>query len=230
MKRVLTIAVLTAAVCVAFAGVTFAAGTQDGSVVALHAKAHALKNYCLAPNAPLIACSQFTKTWPVGSSSDVYLIVAKAQQAPGVAGVSCGIMYNPAIGGGVDVYQTYLCADLEFTNAGAYGEWPRAGGGNRITWVSTTNCQRTLYGTEGVQAVAEAFYVYAYSPDMFSVTPNNNLVSGPELAVADCAASTTYLPLTGFGGAIGFGQPGYNPCTDMVPVEPATWGKIKSQF
>jgi len=47
-------------------------------------------------------------------------------------------------------------------------------------------------------AIAGAFYLYAYSPDVFQLTPNLNLQI-PELAVADCDASTTYLRTDGWG-------------------------------
>ena len=79
----------------------------------------------------------------------------------------------------MDVFGWYLCADLEFTNGGDNGEWPAAGGGNRMTWVMTTNCQQHIiagYESEGVHAIAGAFYIYAYDEDLLYVQPNLNLV------------------------------------------------------
>jgi hypothetical protein len=72
-----------------------------------------------------------------------------------------------------------------------------------------------VIGYDGVHAVAGAFYVYAYSADALTVTPNNNLDSGPELAVADCMAATDQLSVWGGGKAAfsaGASAPGMNPC------------------
>jgi hypothetical protein len=235
MKRVLTIAALTAAVSLLLVGGAFA-GTQDGAVITLHAKAHTSKSLTLCTTwAPTVPCSEYVSTWPLGLSSDVYLVVAKAPDAAlGIAGMSCGIDYNGMASKGVDVFGWNLCADLQFTNSGAEGEWPAAGGGNRITWVSTTNCQTEVLGTDGVHAIGGAFYLYAYSGDVFQVTGNMNLVI-PELAVADCNASTTMLPMDGqASGSVGFGEPGCNPCVEycgpVVPVESTTWGRVKTQY
>ncbi len=247
MKRVLTIAVLTAAVSLLMVGSTFA-GTQPDCVFALHAKAHTTKATIIcttwSPNATLIPCSNYNTNWPVGLNTDVYLTVARGLVAPGLAGMSCGILYDNARGSGVDVFGWTLCADLEFTNGNLTCppdlppcEWPISGGGNRITWVMTTNCQKTDVPPDGVHAVAGAFYLYAYSPDVFAITPNLNLMI-PELAVADCKASTTLYDLTNGDatwrmGAVGFGPvetyPGYNPC-DPITVQETTWGKVKTQY
>ena len=236
MKRVLMLAVLTAAVSLLLVPGAYAA-TQDGAVVTLHAKTHTTKATTVCTTwKPTMPCSDYVSTWPVGVNSDVYLVVARALEAPGIAGLSCGIMYDGVAPSGIDVFGWYLCADLEFTNAGAFGEWPEAGGGNRITWSMIDACQRTVIGTDGVHAIAGAFYIYAYGPDVLQVTPNNNLQSEPELAVADCTASTTYLPVDGSAaGSVGFGQPGCNPCAENcgpppIATTPTTWGKVKSQY
>jgi hypothetical protein len=243
MKRVLMIAALTAAVSILMVGGAFA-GTQEGSVFTLHAKAHTTKATTLCTTwAPTMPCSEYVTEWPVGVGSEVYLVIAKVPDAiKGIAGVSCGIQYDNALGSGIDVFGWKLCADLEFTNGAATCppdlppcEWPIAGGGNRITWVSTTNCQQTVIGLDGVHAIAGAFYLYAYSPDIFQLTPNLNLQI-PELAVADCNASTTYLPMDGqYTGQVLFSNTalpgdGYNPCIDMIAVEPTTWGRVKTQY
>ena len=164
----------------------------------------------------------------------------------GLAGVSCGIQYNNAAGAGVDVFGWQLCADLEFTNGDLAGcppdvppcEWPISRGGNRITWVSTTNCQQTIAGDQGVHAVAGVFYLFAYSPDVFYLTENKNLQI-PELAVANCKAATDYLPWgrTAFLTFSASGtELGCNPCTEAdvdcsgTAVEPTTWGRLKTTF
>jgi hypothetical protein len=193
------------------------AGTQDGSAIALHVKAHTSKGTTVCTTwAPTIPCSDYVTAWPVGTAADIYLVVTRAQWEPGIAGLSCGIDYAAAPGAGVDVSGYTLCADLEFTNAGANGEWPAAGGGNRITWNRLDNCQRTLMGNDGVHAVACAFYVYAYGEDQFRVIPNANLQSGPEIRVADCSSAessvTTAASGTVFFSAAALG--GCNPCTD----------------
>lgn len=248
MKRVLMIAALTAAVSIMMVGSTFA-GTQPDCVFAVHAKAHTTKGTTVCTTwKPAVACSNYNTNWPLGVNADVYLVVAKGLVTPGIAGMSCGIQYDNALGSGIDVFGWTLCADLEFTNGAATCppdlppcEWPIAGGGNRITWVMTTNCQRTVYAPDGVHAVAGSFYLYAYSPDVFQITPNLNLQI-PELAVADCAASTTLFDLTTNdamkrAGSVGFGPvegyAGCNPCIDNcapVPVKPTTWGRVKTQY
>ncbi len=243
MKRVLTIAALTAAVSLLMVGSTFA-GTQPECAFALHAKAHTTEATTIcttwSPNAARIACSYYNTHWPVGVNADVYLVLAMALEAPGIAGMSCGIQYDNATGSGVDVFGWTLCADLEFTNGAATCppdlppcEWPISGGGNRICWVMTTNCQRTVIRPDGVHAVAGAFYLYAYGPDVFAITPNLNLPI-PELGVADCKASTTLYDLRSnqswLMGRVGFGtDPGYNPCW-VIPVQKTTWGKVKTQY
>jgi hypothetical protein len=224
------------------------AGTQDGSVVTVHAKAHTTKATTICTTwMPTIPCSAYITEWALDSAADVYLVVGKAPDVvKGIAGMSCGILYDNAIGSGVDVFGWTLCADLEFTNGAASCppdlppcEWPISGGGNRITWVRTTNCQRTVIAPDGIHAIAGAFYLFAYSPDAFQITPNNNLQI-PELAVADCDASTTYL-VDGMGGRragwVGFGfRSGCNPCSEggpecwPVPVERSTWGAIKRTY
>jgi hypothetical protein len=116
------------------------------------------------------------------------------------------------------------------------GDWPAADGGDRITWVSTTNCQRTVIDPDGVHAVACAFYVYAYSPDFFGVTRNWHVVSGGELVVADCSASMTpvYSGTKDDCAGVVFGGWGCNPCLHggcwCTEVRPTTWGHVKRSF
>jgi hypothetical protein len=226
MKRLL-ILFAVAAVCVA-AG-TASAGTQDGALVVLHAKNHTTKATTLCTTwKPTVSCSAYEEQWATNVASDVYLVVGRGNTIPGIAGLSCGIEYSPTVG----MFGWTLCADLEFTNSGANGFWPASAGGNRITWVNDTNCQRTEIAPDKVHAFAGVFYVYAYGNGTLAVTPNNNLGSGPELAVADCSAATTLLPMDGSrAGVVGFGTAtGYSPCAAIVPVEPTTWGSLKSKF
>jgi hypothetical protein len=204
------------------------AGPNANAVIALHDKAKAAKAINACPSGPVpedpvsqgIPCSQFSTDFaPIGASRDVYLMVAQGDVGVGVAGMSCGVQF----GGGVAVFGWTLCADLEFPNGG----WPANGGGNRITWDATTNCQTTDVAGEGVHAVAGSFYLYAYSDGLFEVTPNNG-VPVPELQVADCSAASEDVQIA--GGAVGFGAlEGFNPC-GVVPVEETSWGKIKGAY
>ena len=183
--------------------------------VALHLKPHAT-NACLAP--PTIPCSSYTTAGRVGVSYDAYLVVADVSPFEGIKGVSCGIQYDPALASGVDLYSWTLCADgLEWPNEGPNGIWPASGGGNRITW---TTCQTRNYSPNGAHAVAGVFYIYAYAADQLQITENNNLDSGPELKVANCAAIEAFLP-PAYGARADFSptgaSAGYNPCNNFEP-------------
>jgi hypothetical protein len=256
MKRILLIAIAVAVVTAM--SVPAWAGTNPNAVITVHAKAHTTKpaNTCTtwSPNSGTpIPCTSYVTSATVGVNTDVYVVVAGGSAVSGIAGMSCGVKYSgtPADGGsdgvGADVYGWTLCADLQFTNSPIPGdtanEWPISGGGNRITWVMTTNCQRTVAGTEGVHAVAGAFYVFAYGPDTFALTGNLNLEI-PELAVADCITGATDYIAFDLGGApaafvtfsVSGTDVGCNPCTEPTrscigtPVESSTWGKIKTKY
>jgi len=234
---------IAAAVCLGLTGRAFAQllNGQERSVVAAHAQAHSTKGLSCANWDPDMPCHMFTVNWPVGTGADVYFIIAKADSALGVSGVSLGVDYGstPGVqqdGVGCDVFGYLSCSDLEYTNGidmnDTSTEFPSAGGGNRLIWVRTTNCQRHVVPFWGVEAVACVFYVYAYSPDQFRVDMNRNLQSGPEFQIVDCpgpALSDMEFPYG--AGIIGFDSPtfGYNPC-NYDPVEPTTWGKLKKHY
>ncbi len=192
------------------------AGTQDGAVFALHAQTHTTKtpNICPSgtapadPNSAGLPCSQYNVGHvPLNAGQDVYLVVARGNETPGIAGLSCGVSATANVG----ILGWNLCADLDFPNGG----WPASGGGNRITWSPGTNCQRTVIGTDGVHAVAGAFYVYAYGFGDLSITRNNG-ISPPELTVADCAAAQSEI--TWAPSAVNFGQHavGFSTCVGFV--------------
>ncbi len=253
MKRVLLI--VTAVAVVMAMNVPAWAGTNPNCVFTLHAKGHTTKATTIcttwSPNSGTpLPCSNYNTSWPTKLVTDVYLVIARGDTALvpgwGLAGVSCGVYYDNAVGSGVDVFGWTLCADLEFTNGNLTCppdippcEWPISGGGNRITWVMTTNCQQTIAGSDGVHAVAGAFYLYAYNPDIFYLTHNRNLMI-PELAVANCKANTDLLPFNR-AGQVAFSTDGSalgcNPCTEPdwecdppTPVEETTWGKLKTNY
>jgi len=246
MKRVLmtmgmAVAILAVA-SFAFTVPTFAQlnNGQQQSYVAAHAQAHNTKGIKCSNWNPDMPCDQFTKTWPVGSGCDLYFIIANADSALGISGVSLGVDYGntpgvQADGEGCDVFGYVPCSDLEYTNGidmnDTSTEFPSAGGGNRLIWVRTTNCQRHVVGPWHVEAVACAFYVYAYGPDQFIVDMNRNLQTGPEFEMVDCPGpALSDMPWPSHAGVVGFGTDGYNPCTDIVPTQNTTWGKLKKQY
>lgn len=156
------------------------------------------------PNTMGIPCSGYT-TESSAFATVVYLVVVTQDDTDGVLYLSCGIDY------GSNLYATWIrCSDgLEFPGDGGNGNWPAPAGGNRITW---TTCQTTTVGSDGVHAVAGAFYVYAYGNDLFQVTPNNTLMTGPELIVQNCVPTQTDI-MSNPRGSVGFGSvSGFNPC------------------
>jgi hypothetical protein len=215
---------------------------QSRAVVVLHAQAHNTKApdgnpLCedLDPNLP---CGEYTTTWPVGVPADVYLVVAKGDSALGVSVVSFGIQYGATYGvrqdgQGVDVFGYTSCSDLEYPT-GELPEpvFPAAGAGNVLVWERDTDCQRNVVSTEGVQTVACVLYVYAHGQDKLIVDMNRTLYTGREFLVADCTGPYTVsdMPWPSHAGIVGFGEPGYNPCTALgVPVVRTSWGELKSQ-
>jgi hypothetical protein len=185
------------------------AGTQDQAVVALHARTPYITKVpagCSPAAQPTtLPCSQYTTSW-TDSVAFVYLTVARADSLAGIAGLSCGIDYDPA---SLDMTWSQCRDGISFTNSGPNGEWPAAGGGNTITFV---DCGRDVIEPDGVHVIAGFFYVYAYGSTVLRITDNENLLSDRELRVADCTPTESVLR-AGAGGAIGFGGiPGHNPC------------------
>jgi hypothetical protein len=249
MKRIL-IGVAAVMIVTLMSGPVLA-GTQNNAVLSLHLKTHAKAGICdtVDPVTQGIACSNYVLSGNLTTAYDMYLTMAKGEYPPGLAALSCGIIYdNGVIGGatqgnatGLDVFSWTLCTSgLQFPN-GPTGlpqdEWPASGGGNRITWNAVTDCKQTGPGSDGVQAVAGVFYVYAYTTDFFQITENLNLLSGPELQVGDCNNSITNIPVTSAAFAkfsAGAVNQGCNPCVtgECIPVatKPTTWGKIKQKY
>lgn len=205
---------------------------NEDVVIALHSSGMTVKGSLICSSDPvtnMVPCTAFDTDEVLNNGSDVYLVVALASE---LAGLSCGLQYDSASSQGVDIFGWTLCADLEFPNSGPTGAWPAAGGGNRITWNAATNCQNTVVG-DGVMAVAGSFYTFAYSADTFRITPNRNLMSGPEMTVANCSALETELDTLAVNPPYGWvdfgGGMGYNPC-EPTPVETTTWGSLKKQY
>ncbi len=195
------------------------AGTQDQARVALHLKEHTTKTSTActtwSPAGEGRPCGQFVTRAYLGGGYDVYLVVAHGDSTAGVAAVECRVEYNGTDQQGVDVFGWTLCADLQSSDAA----WPDAGTSNRITWSSISACQRTVIGGEGVHAVAGAFYVFAYSPDVLSVVPPST-----GFAVKDCRGTSSLIeqgvPKIAFSSSATVD--GHNPCLDrcwnLVPT------------
>jgi hypothetical protein len=234
MYRCLRPIVLASFATLTLAGGAHAAGNFNAKIM-LHALSPTTKNVCTrSANAPTL-CSAYDAgidnlaLYPAVYFT--YLLVTNASQAEGVAGVQCGISYDPMLGAGVDVYTWTLCATLEFSSTG----WPQSGGGNLITWDATTRCQTTAPSVQlGVVAVAGYFYLAAYSPDLMRVTrrPVDNAAK-----VANCGSVEDDVdwcfPGQDFAthlGAAGFGRGGINPCGRSCPdpVESSTWSGVKA--
>jgi hypothetical protein len=214
---------------------------QEQSVVVAHAQPHNTKGISCGDWNPDMSCLDFTTAWPIQSGADVYFIVANADSVLGVSGVSLGVDYGntPGVqtdGQGCDVFGYAFCSDLQYTNGisdtDVTTEFPSAGGGNRLIWVRTTNCQRHVVYPFKVEAVACVFYVYAYGPDHFIVDMNRNLYTGPEFQIVDCPGpALSDMPWPTHAGYVDFGGgSGYNPCYPGGPVEGSTWGKLKTQY
>ncbi len=242
----LVVAVSSALVCTM--PPSAAAGTQDGAVVALHAGPHNEKGDPCLPWVDLAAdglsCRDFTTSWPLNTPCDVYLVVARGNPDPGVAGLSCGVLYNNGETGdstmtdgeGVDLYGWTLCTSgwVSFPDPRfpwQPGDFPASGGGARITWNAVTDCQRWEIGNDGVHTLAGVFCVYAYGDDVFEIIPNRKAFSNPdEFQVGDCNNQLTDLPYPEAAGAVAFGSgTGYNPC-QAVPVTPTTWSRLKARY
>ena len=198
------------------------AGSNENAKISCHIQVHSTSKGSPSPcsSPPLLPCNQnegaFNVTGDVETPYDLYLLVADGDSAMGVAGVSLGITYKGDPGVGVDVFAWSLCADLEFGSNSSGPFWPSSGAGNVITWDAAYNCQKTgapgdLSG--GVTAVIGAFYVIAYSPDIFRVT-TRTYVHPPRIVVVNCAAEGDTISVSQNAGRVGFGSQGggFDPC------------------
>lgn len=166
-----------------------------------------------------------------------YLLVMDGNAEAGVGSVHCGISYDSAFQTGVDVFSWTLCGTSESPAAGVNGPWPSSGSSNTLQWNAATNCQRFEPGGAGSGVVAAAgyFYLGAYTPDILAVIP------APSDGVATVQSCLGDVDIIEGGGIqrtpshLGFArfssggaEPGYNPCGLNTPVEPTSWGRIKS--
>ncbi len=218
----------------------FAVPFDNRPKILVHVKSTTTKNACTFGSAGITNCADPAQVTVKGTLTPlngpgyyyIYLLVAKGS-LDNLAGLQCGIAYqnNNAADNGdrekIDVFGWTLCAKLEFISPGT-NAWPKPGGGNLITWDSSTECQT------GEVAVAGYFYAAAYNnPDFFAVTPRP--VDGVA-KVARCNNAETTLAASDLGWAqfsAGATTAGCNPCIMLCPpvaVEETTWGGIKSLY
>jgi hypothetical protein len=210
---------VVACALLAGAAIPAQAGENSGAKILVHIGSPTTKNVCTS-EVPA-DCRDAVVSAPSGNFYNIYVCIGNQSDSVGVAGVQFGIMYDPVIGSGVDIFSWTRCGDMEFAMDG----WPGYNTGTIVTWVRTFNCQ---YGPQ--TTVAGYFYVGVYSPDRFSLIPRPVDAAAK---VADCNASETDLTsvLPSPLGYADFGTgDGYNPCTNIVPTQPTTWSGVKSLF
>lgn len=234
-RRCLRLFILTTLLALSSAPKRVDAGPNANAILVLHATGPTIKNVCNSSiTRPGCANLVYNNLALYPSLYYVHLLVKQGNVAAGVGGLQCGIQYDAAPQSGLDVFGWSLCATLEFVSTG----WPAAGGGNLITWDTTTKCQRFVPSGDdpqnGVTALAGYFYVGAYTPDIMRLVPRP--VDG-QAKVADCTANEDLIAGVGFPGpishlgAISFGGPGGSPSIcGGDPVEASTWGAIKAQI
>lgn len=204
-----------------------------GPKFALHIQSHAGKGVSVCDVGPVettTPCSSFDTQGLVGVGYDLYVVIGQADST-GIGGVTFGIDYNGADGEGVDIVGTWtLCSTgLEFPST----SWPAAGSGNIVTWNPQGGCGNTVIEPDNRHATVGMVYVYAYDTDRFSITRHMLLQAGPALETANCLSVETPIPLDEVAlkaGYVGFGQNGFNPCGGLIPVEPVSWGEIKTKY
>jgi hypothetical protein len=171
-----------------------------------------------------------------GARYNVYVIgVPKADEEMswGLAGIEFGIDYSRGEPGSdpLIVQSWTSCSDLEFSGA----NWPQSGTGNMLTWVSPENCQ-----TAGM-VPAGYFTVSAYAPSSMVLIPHP--VSG-FAKVANCGGAEAVIEnyvkparigwVSMGGGIHNASSAGCNPllepCDAVTPVQPTTWGKVKTLY
>lgn len=202
------------------------ADSQQNARLALHLQPRSGGSATLCgTSAPIdVPCQNFNTTGRTGVGYDAYILATRLDAEYGLAGLSFGVQFDGERGQGVDVFGWTPCSTLEFSQR----NWPESGGGIRLTWDRDRDCQReVLSSLEGARAIGGSIYVYAYGPDVLSVTPNY-FDTYEEFQAADCADPTNLSNLPDRArGALRFSSDGtvegYNPCTgEGSPPPPAT--------
>jgi hypothetical protein len=185
-----------------------------GPKLALHV--HQREPHAGAPDMP---CSELIDRGRLGVEYDVLIV---ASHVEGMTGLTCGISYDGEPGRGVDVTGWYGFGGLFFPA----DDWPAPGTGIRLTWGSCRDAP--AFPGEGVLAVVAALNVYAYSPDVLQLTPNQSHVP-EELFLLSCGMDEEKVLFAEHGlGNARFtsdgAEPGYNPCSGskgyQSPPEP----------
>ena len=213
--------ILAATLAMATMTTSAMAGTNDTAKIAGHLAPHIAKaSPCISP--PLPPCnageSALTVTGAIGVGYDLYLFILDGSSQAGVSGAAFGIAYDEVPNSGVDVFGWTGCSDLAFPYGPPGTNWPDSGSGNLLIWDRESNCQRSPAAGDDdgdVTVCLGAFYVFAYSPDTFQITPRT-YVPSPDFDVTDCNAEASHLPYPEQAGLVGFGSnEGYDPCSAM---------------
>jgi len=237
MKRAL-IAALSG--CVALGLASFAvAGNNTQAGIAAHIGPDVQKNVCDVnlTNADIVYRLDFDGNCTMTNTFLVYLLVCNGSHVngdppndfddngSGVSGTEFGILYNGAVGQGIDGIGWTDCADLTFTTA----NWPDSGEDITAVWADCQGTPSEPGVPNSVIAVVGAVRVEVHSPDALQVVPRftNNTAT-----VTDCSFVVDFVQGNNPSnlGAAGFCVPGYSPCGAPTPVQETTWGSIKSHF
>ena len=207
---------------------------DDKPKILLHVKAVTTKNICTTWG-DLSDCTQaVTRGQTIQDANGpfyfMYVLVATGAYRAfdlggnelGLAGAQFGIAYDPVASSGLDVFSWTLCATLEFVSTG----WPESGGGQLLTWDSSTRCVKTEVGVAGY------FYCGAYSTDLVRITARP---VDSAMKVATCNSAEIDLNDMADAGTASFSPAGdtdgCNPCSascDNVPVRSTTWTQLKT--
>lgn len=170
--------------------------------IMLHVGPRLAKSHCgTYPNPP---ASQMEAEGQIQNPHSLYFVAVGGLD--GIRGAAISLEYDGSPGSGVDVFDWYSCADLDFQGP----TWPNSGANNILTWVDCDPDTLAGYENEGAHTLLGLLYVYAYDDDIVQVNPSPN----HEGHLADCAGGEHRISPESFAFA-GFGASGYNPAVDI---------------
>jgi len=164
---------------------------------------------------------------PDGSTHQfVYLIATPGKT--GLSGYEAAVAYRPhrTDRPGLEIVSWHACADLELPEA----DWPDSGSGNTFTW---PQCHFTDL------AIGGYFEVIAHDPETMRVVPYRhrgqlNWAACPSLNFDDTFANDRLGWVSWGGDPVGPDHdgcnPGLAPCLSVTPVQPTTWGRLKTLY
>jgi hypothetical protein len=169
-----------------------------------------------------------------GATYYVYLLGSPStikDRNDGLTGLQMALDYTVTDSANVNlkVFGWQPCSVLDFPQ----DNWPQSGTGNTITWTANpSTCQRRDL------VVAGYFYVVAYTPVTLAIIGYSSTGLGK---IANCAGAEVVVDASRMGwvsfggaeraGATGGCNPLVTPCRDpKIPVEPTTWGRLKTLF